>query len=248
MAGRYNARPDNSGRSQVVSAAHRPGWPVTAGRWSAARALAGNLPPERCYRPSHTSQVGPEILIPASLSGHARQSAQAANKTASQYGASVSGPTSATSVPYTNNILLDLRNGIECQDNGKGRVISMPGKKDRNDRIRQDVTDISSPDELLRLALAGQLEPRARRDHRHAEPGPGPGRRGQPVLAGLAAFAERRDTIRGSSLAARVPPSWTRKILAAWTPSCGAPPDEGRASARSGPATSSRTEGIAARR
>ena len=68
-------------------------------------------------------------------------------------------------MPYTNNILLDLRNGIECQDNGKGRVISMPGKKDRNDRIRQDVTDISSPDELLRLALAGQLEPRARRDH-----------------------------------------------------------------------------------
>lgn len=155
---------------------------------------------------------------------------------------------------YTNNILLDLRNGIECQDNGKGRVISMPAKKDRNDRIRQDVTDISSPDELLRFALAGQLEPLLRRgltqgmialgagfgsSSRNAGPalsralahGPtaeqlhgldeiigtlNPDLDGAGSLSSLALrlSAERRDTIRGSGLAARVPPSWTRQILA----------------------------------
>jgi len=157
-------------------------------------------------------------------------------------------------VPYTNYILLDLRNGIECQDNGKGRVISMPRNRDRNDRIRQDVTDISSPDELLRFALAGQLEPLLRRgltqgmialgagfgaSSRNAGPalsralanGPtaeqlhgldeiigtlNPDLDGVGSLSSLSLrlSAERRDTIRGSSLAARVPPSWTRKILA----------------------------------
>jgi hypothetical protein len=130
----------------------------------------------------------------------------------------------------------------------------VPGKKDRNDRIRQDVTDVSSPDQLLRFALAGQLEPLLRRgltqgmialgagfgsSSRNAGPtlsralanGPtaeqlhgldeiigtlNPDLDGVGSLSSLALrlSAERRDTIRGSSLAARVPPSWTRKILA----------------------------------
>ena len=33
----------------------------------------------------------------------------------------------------------------------------MPARNERNDRIRQDITDISSADELLRFATAGQL-------------------------------------------------------------------------------------------
>jgi len=130
----------------------------------------------------------------------------------------------------------------------------MPVKRSRIDRIRQDVTDISSPDELLRFALAGQLEPLLRRgltqgaialgagfgaSSRNAGPalsralanGPtaeqlhgldeiigtlNPDLDGVGSLSSLALrlSAERRDTIRGSSLAARVPPSWTRKILA----------------------------------
>lgn len=130
----------------------------------------------------------------------------------------------------------------------------MPGKKDRNDRIRQDVSDVSSPDQLLRFALAGQLEPLLRRgltqgmialgagfgsSSRNAGPalsralanGPtaeqlhgldeiigtlNPDLDGLGSLSSLALrlSAERRDTIGGSSLAARVPPSWTRKILA----------------------------------
>jgi hypothetical protein len=130
----------------------------------------------------------------------------------------------------------------------------MPANRDRNDRIRQDITDISSPDELLRFALAGQLEPLLRRgltqgmialgagfgsSSRNAGPalsralanGPtaeqlhgldeiigtlNPDLDGVGSLSSLALrlSAERRDTIRGSSLAARVPPSWTRKILA----------------------------------
>jgi hypothetical protein len=130
----------------------------------------------------------------------------------------------------------------------------MPGKLGRNDRIRQDVTDISSADELLRFALAGQLELLLMRgltqgviargagfgsNSRNAGPalsralaiGPtaeqlhgldeiigtlNPDLDGVSSLSSLALrlSAERRDTIRGSSLAARVPPSWTRKILA----------------------------------
>ena len=39
----------------------------------------------------------------------------------------------------------------------------MPPGKDRNDRIHQDVTDISSADQLLGYAAAGQLEPLLRR-------------------------------------------------------------------------------------
>lgn len=38
-------------------------------------------------------------------------------------------------------------------------MASRPARRDRPDRIQQDVTDISSADQLLRFALAGQLEP-----------------------------------------------------------------------------------------
>ena len=40
----------------------------------------------------------------------------------------------------------------------------MPARQERNDRIRQDVTDISSANQLLRYATAGQLEPLLRRE------------------------------------------------------------------------------------
>jgi hypothetical protein len=129
----------------------------------------------------------------------------------------------------------------------------MPGKV-RNERIPQDVTDISSSNQLLRYALAGQLEllhiqgltqgkiaqgagfgdnsrnagpalSRALRDGPTADRLPGldeiigtlnPDLDDTGSLSSLAMrlSSERRDKIEGSILAARVPPSWTRKILA----------------------------------
>jgi hypothetical protein len=127
-------------------------------------------------------------------------------------------------------------------------------RKDRNDRIRQDVADISSADQLLRYALAGQLEPLLRRgltqgsialgadlgsESRSAGSALSRALRNGPAAdqlqgldeiigtlnpdlddtGGLSSLAlrlsaERRDTIEATSLAAHVPPSWTRKILA----------------------------------
>ena len=59
---------------------------------------------------------------------------------------------------YMCNLLLDFHNGIECLDNTQGwGEVNMPGKV-RDDRIRQDVTDVSSPKQLLCYAMAGQLE------------------------------------------------------------------------------------------
>ena len=129
----------------------------------------------------------------------------------------------------------------------------MPGKV-RNDRIRQDVTDISSPNQLLRYAMAGQLELLLGRGFKQGSIAQGAGfgtssRNAGPALSralktgptadqlpgldeiigtlnpdlddtgSLSSLAlrlspERRDKIEGSILAARVPPSWTRKILA----------------------------------
>ena len=140
-----------------------------------------------------------------------------------------------------------------------GWDVNMPGKtymsrNARNDRIPQDVTDISSADQLLRYALAGQLEPLLRRGLTQGDIGVGAGfggtsRNAGPVLSkalrrgpsadqlpaldeiigtlnpdlddtgslsslALRLSGERRDKIEGKSLAARIPPSWTRKILA----------------------------------
>ena len=129
----------------------------------------------------------------------------------------------------------------------------MPGNV-RNDRIRQDVTDISSSDQLLRYALAGQLELLLRQGFTQGNIAQGAGfgdtsRNAGPALSralregptadqlpgldeiigtlnpdlddtgSLSSLAmrlssERRGKIEGSILAARVPPSWTRKILA----------------------------------
>ena len=129
----------------------------------------------------------------------------------------------------------------------------MPGEV-RNVRIPQDVTDISSADQLLRYALAGQLEPLLRRGLKQGDIAAGAGfggtsRNAGPVLSkalrrgpsadqlpaldeiigtlnpelddtgslsslALRLSGERRDKVEGKSLAARIPPSWTRKILA----------------------------------
>ena len=132
----------------------------------------------------------------------------------------------------------------------------MPARNERNDRIRQDITDISSADELLRFATAGQLA--KLQEHRpdltlgRIAQGAGLGansRTAGPVLAtalnrgptlaqlhgldeiigalvpdldgtgSLSSLAlrlspEQRDRIRRNNLAAHVPSSWTRKILA----------------------------------
>jgi hypothetical protein len=130
----------------------------------------------------------------------------------------------------------------------------MPARRDRPDRIQQDVTDISSADQLLRFALAGQLEPLLQRGltqgriaigagfgttSRNAGPhlsralGSGPNADqlhgldevigmlnpdldGTGSLSSLALrlSSDRHDKVSGTSLVARVPPSWTRKILA----------------------------------
>jgi len=130
----------------------------------------------------------------------------------------------------------------------------MPASRDRADRIQQDVADISSADQLLRFALAGQLEPLLRRgltqgriaigagfgtSSRNAGPhlsralrsGPdaeqlhgldevigtlNPDLDGTCSLSSLALrlSSDRQDKVSGQSLVARVPPSWTRKILA----------------------------------
>jgi hypothetical protein len=124
-----------------------------------------------------------------------------------------------------------------------------------NERIPQDVTDISSVDQLLGYAAAGQLEQllaqRPGLTQGRVAQGAGFGantRNAGAVLStalrkgltpqqlqrldeiigalapdldgtgGLSSLAlrlsgERRDAIRGSSLSAHVPPSWTRKIL-----------------------------------
>lgn len=126
----------------------------------------------------------------------------------------------------------------------------------RRERIRQDVTDISSAPELLRFATAGQVERLLQRrmgltqgaiaqgaglglNSRNAGPalsralGRGPtveqlagldeiiGALAQEPdgLGGLSSLAlrlsaERRNEVTHSSLAARVPPGWTTKILA----------------------------------
>jgi len=131
------------------------------------------------------------------------------------------------------------------------RTTIMPA---RRDRIRQDVADISSPGELLRYALAGQLERLKRRGYNHGEIAMGAGfgtspRNAGPALAtalrygpkadqlhrldevigtldqrmdgtgGLSSLAlrlseDRRDTIKSSLLAARVPARWTTQVLA----------------------------------
>jgi hypothetical protein len=129
----------------------------------------------------------------------------------------------------------------------------MPGNV-RNDRIRQDVTDIGSSNQLLRYALAGQLEPLLRRGLTQGKIAQGAGfgsdsRKAGPVLSralkngpdtgqlqaldeiigtlnpdlddtgslsslALRLSAERCGKVECSSLAAHIPPSWTRKILA----------------------------------
>lgn len=155
---------------------------------------------------------------------------------------------------YICNLLLDFHNGIECRDNTQGwGDVNMP-RKVRNDRIRQDVTDISSPNQLLRYAMAGQLELLLGRGFKQGSIAQGAGfgtssRNAGPALSralktgptadqlpgldeiigtlnpdlddtgSLSSLAlrlspERRDKIEGSILAVRVPPSWTRKILA----------------------------------
>jgi hypothetical protein len=121
------------------------------------------------------------------------------------------------------------------------------------DRIRQDVTDISSAGQLLRYAAAGQLEPLIRRGITQGKIAQGAGLGANPRIAGpvlavalkkgpsakqlrgldeiigalapeldgtgglsslaLRLSAKRRERIE-ESLAARVPASWTRKILA----------------------------------
>ena len=129
----------------------------------------------------------------------------------------------------------------------------MPPRKDRDNRIHQDVTDISSASQLLRYAAAGQLETLLRRGFTQGEIAQGAdlgrGRSnansalsaglrnglnteqlhgldeiigalalGMDGTGGLSSLelrlsAKRRDKIKASSLAAHVPPSWTRKIL-----------------------------------
>jgi hypothetical protein len=129
----------------------------------------------------------------------------------------------------------------------------VPTSRDRSNRISQDITDISSRDQLLRYAAAGQLEPLLRRGLSQGNIAQGAGmgsnsRNAGPALSkalktgptaeqlagldeiigalapdldgtgGLSSLAlrlssERRDTVKNSRLAARVPPSWTRKIL-----------------------------------
>jgi hypothetical protein len=129
----------------------------------------------------------------------------------------------------------------------------MPGNV-RNDRIRQDVTDVSKSKQLLRYAIASQLEPLFRRGLTQGKIAQGAGfgsdpRNAGPVLSralrhgptvdqlqaldeiigalnpdlddtgslsslALRLSAEQGDKVEGSILAARVPPSWTRKILA----------------------------------
>ena len=130
----------------------------------------------------------------------------------------------------------------------------MPPRSNRNDRIRQDVTDISDASQLLRYAAASQLEPlliRGITQGRIAQgadlgankltagpvlakalgqglnarqlrgldeiitaltPDPGGNTGGLSSLA-LRLSAGRRERAWESSLVARVPPGWTRKIL-----------------------------------
>jgi hypothetical protein len=132
----------------------------------------------------------------------------------------------------------------------------MPARSPRNDRIRQDITDITHADQLLRYATAGQLaklqEQRPDltlgkiaqgaglgRDPRTAGPvlatalskGPTlaqlngldeiigalvPDLDGTGSLSSLALrlSAERRGRFKRTSLAAHIPSSWTRKVLA----------------------------------
>jgi len=128
----------------------------------------------------------------------------------------------------------------------------MPAGNSRNDRTRQDVTDIGSADQLLRFALAGQLARLSGYTQGKIAQGAGFGtnsRNANPELTralqrgptakqlhqldeiigtldphldstgGLASLSlrlseERRDRIDSSSLTARVPPSWTTKVLA----------------------------------
>jgi hypothetical protein len=136
----------------------------------------------------------------------------------------------------------------------------MPAANPRKDRVPQDITDISSADQLLRYATAGRLERLIQRGYTQGKIARGAGfgkndrnagpalsralRRG-PTAAELQELDEiigtldphpdgarrlsslalrlsedRRDKVDSSSLAARVPPSWTAKVLA------GPPPDE----------------------
>ena len=123
----------------------------------------------------------------------------------------------------------------------------------RNEHVPQDVTDISSADQLLRYALAGQIEPLMRRGITQGKIALGAGLgstvlNAGPVLTnalkngpntkqmhgldeiigalrpeldgtgGLSSLAlrlsmEGREKIEQGSLAAHIPPSWTRKIL-----------------------------------
>jgi hypothetical protein len=132
----------------------------------------------------------------------------------------------------------------------------MPPTNERNDRIRQDITDVSSADQLLRFATAGQLaklqEYREDLTLGRIAQGAGLGanpRTAGPVLAtalskgptlaqlhgldeiigalvphldstgSLSSLAlrlspEQRDKIKRNNLAAHIPSSWTRKVLA----------------------------------
>ncbi len=130
----------------------------------------------------------------------------------------------------------------------------MPPRRDRDDRIKQDVSDITSGSQLLRYAAAGQLELLHRKrgltqvriaraaglGNAAATPGPAlaaalrkglsarqlsaldeiigaldPSVDGTGGLSSLALrlSAEQRRDMKGSSLTARIPPSWTMKTV-----------------------------------
>lgn len=134
----------------------------------------------------------------------------------------------------------------------------MQVEKTRKDRVPQDITDICSADQLLRYAMAGQLERLMRRGYTQGKIARGAGfgttdRNAGPTLSralkkgpkadqlqgldeiigtldpdqdgtgrlsslALRLSEDRRDKIDSSVLAARVPPSWTARVLADQAP------------------------------